>query len=83
MDEPDIVTDAEFETEEVRQRKWTCCKEEIPNVQIIFFVQVILVYIVVITCITNLALGNEPHDLWVSLVGSCLGYILPAPSLTL
>lgn len=61
--------------------QWKCCTENIPTTQIVFFVQVILVYIVTITCIVNLALGNEPKDLWVSLLASCLGYILPAPAL--
>jgi len=67
----------------LEDRKWKCCKEDIPTLQIIFFTQVILIYIVVLTCIVNLAYGNQPRELWISLLASGLGYILPAPSLTL
>ena len=62
--------------------QWTFCKKDIPSTQVVFFIQVTLVYIVAITCIVNLALGNEPKDLWISLLASSIGYVLPSPSLT-
>jgi hypothetical protein len=68
---------------QLEDRKWKCCKEDIPTHQILFFTQVILIYIVVLTCIANLAYGNEPRELWISLLASGIGYILPAPSLSL
>ena len=60
---------------------WKCGKTDIPTGQIVFFSQIILVYLVTITCIVNLTLGNDPKELWVSLLASCIGYILPAPNL--
>lgn len=63
-------------------RTWTCCNENVPSNEMVFFAQVIMVYIVIITCIVNLSLQNEPRELWIALLSSSLGYILPSPQLT-
>ena len=69
--------------EEPTQTNWkTCFSENIRASEIIFIAQIIVVYIVVIACIINLSLKTEHHDLWVTLLGTSLGYILPAPSIT-
>lgn len=68
-------------TSESSERVWTCCNEDVPSNEMVFFSQVIIVYIVIITCIINLSLQNDPRDLWVALLSSCLGYILPSPAL--
>jgi hypothetical protein len=47
----------------------------------VFLVQIILIYIVIITCIINLSIKNGDSNLWTALLSSCLGYILPAPSI--
>ena len=47
----------------------------------VFACQIVLIYIVIITCITNLSIGNGESNLWTALLSSCLGYILPAPSI--
>lgn len=66
---------------EISSRPWCCCNKEIPSSEIVFFTQIIVVYLVIITCIANLTLGNNPHDLWISLLASSLGYILPSPTM--
>lgn len=53
----------------------------LPKSEIVFFVQVILIYIVVITSIVNLTINQGEGKLWTALLSSCLGYILPNPSL--
>lgn len=63
-------------------RVWTCCNNDVPSQEMVFLSQVVIVYLVIISCIVNLSLQIEPHDLWVALLSSCLGYILPNPSLT-
>lgn len=70
-----------LEEESSASTQWTICSEKIPKGEIVFFAQVLLVYIVTLTCIINLTLGNDPKELWVSLLASCIGYILPAPNL--
>jgi hypothetical protein len=52
-----------------------------PKSEIVFFVQVFLIYIVVITSIVNLTLNKDEGKLWTALLSSSLGYILPNPSL--
>ena len=47
----------------------------------VFACQIFLIYIVIITCIANLSIGNGESNLWTALLSACLGYILPAPSI--
>ena len=48
--------------------------------ELIYFSQVFLIYIVVIACIINLSIKNEHETVWISLLCSSLGYLLPAPT---
>ena len=66
---------------EVSVRPWTIAGKDIPSSEIVFFSQIIVVYMVIITCIVNLSVQNEPHDLWIALMSSSLGYILPSPAM--
>ena len=75
-----MTDEVDFDVEE--DRNWKCCAEQVPSSEIVFAAQVIVVYLVIAACIINLTLGNEPHDLWVALLSSSLGYILPAPALS-
>jgi heme/copper-type cytochrome/quinol oxidase subunit 3 len=52
-----------------------------PKSEVVFFVQVVLIYIVVITSIVNLTLNRDEGKLWTALLSSSLGYLLPNPSL--
>ena len=62
--------------------RWTLCGSNIPKEEIVFFTQVILIYVVSITCIVNLALGIGDSTLWASLLSGSLGYLLPSPTLS-
>ena len=59
---------------------WCCSGHDIPKAQLVFFCQVILVYIVVIVCIVNLTIGVNDNQIWIILLSSSLGYLLPSPS---
>lgn len=52
-----------------------------PKEVTVYLCQVILLYIVIITCIINLSVDNGKSNLWTALLSSCLGYMLPNPSL--
>ena len=52
-----------------------------PKSEVVYFVQVVLIYIVVATSIVNLTMNKGDGKLWTALLSSCLGYILPNPSL--
>jgi len=60
---------------------WKVFGSKIPKEEIVYFSQVILIYIIAVTCIVNLSLGLANSNLWSSLLSGALGYILPAPQL--
>lgn len=67
--------------EDTSSGRWCIWGQKVPKSQIVFFSQVILVYIVVITSIVNLSLQTDDKKIWIILLSSCLGYLLPNPTL--
>ena len=61
--------------------RWPVFGTRVPRDEITFFAQVIIVYVVIVTCIINLSIGNGESNLWTALLSSCLGYILPSPKM--
>jgi len=62
--------------------QWTLFGKKIPKNQAIFICQVLILYIIIITCIVNLSIGNGDSNLWTALLSSSLGIMLPAPTLS-
>lgn len=64
-------------------RSWACFSRRVPKEEIVFFCQVILVYIVAGIALWQIALKPEGPQttLWTALLSSSLGYLLPAPQL--
>lgn len=60
---------------------WNILGKKLPDNEVVFFAQVILVYIVILTSIINLSRGAGDSNLWTCLMGSCLGYLLPNPKI--
>ena len=60
---------------------WNVLGKKFPRVEVVFFAQVFLIYIIVTSCIVNLSLGRGDSNLWTCLLSSCLGYLLPNPKL--
>ncbi len=75
------TVDIGIDTESTTSPRWPLFGKRLPRSEITFFAQVIIVYIVIITCIVNLSLGNGDINLWTALLSSCLGYLLPSPKL--
>src|SRR5437870_5809259 len=61
--------------------KWTVCWKEVPRREVIFFAQVIILYVVICVSLTNLSLGVGNQTLWSSLLADSLGYLLPSPTI--
>ena len=59
---------------------WNFFGKKIPKSELVFFSQVIIIYIIVIVSIINLSASNGEASLWISLIGICTGSILPSPS---
>ena len=61
--------------------KWNCFGYKFPRREVVYFSQIIMIYIVILFCLLNLTLNVGASNLWVALLGSCLGYLLPQPSI--
>ncbi len=59
---------------------WRFLGKRTPHPEISFLAQVFLIYIVVIGAIVNLSIRNGDSNIWVSLLCSALGYMLPSPA---
>ena len=49
---------------------------------VVYVVQLIVLTIVILVALLNLSLGwqKDNKDMWVAMLSSCIGYLLPAPS---
>ena len=65
----------------VSDRVWTVFGQNIPKAEIVFFTQVIILYVVIGVSLFNLSTGKADSNLWTALLSSSLGYMLPNPSL--
>ena len=52
-----------------------------PKSTIIFFTQIITALLVVVAAIINLSLETKDKEMWISLLCTCIGYVLPSPTL--
>ena len=59
---------------------WNIFGYSIPKMEVVFFSQIIALYMVIITCLINLSIGNKGTELWVSLLSAS---IIPALKLVL
>ena len=78
-----IQSELEEMMEETRRgtESWKLCGYGMNQSQVVYFSQIIILYIMIITCILNLSLKNGDSNLWTALLSSAIGYILPAPKL--
>ena len=60
-------------------RSWNMFGKSMPKEEVVYCTQVVMIYVVIITCIFNLSLHNGDSNLWTALLSSCLGYLLPNP----
>ena len=81
------ASDAEGDTETPVLRlndtgqHWPLFGTRVPKTEIVFFCQVIIIYTIIVWSFYNLTTKDENATLWTSLLSSCLGYLLPSPTL--
>ena len=63
------------------EERWHSLETRVPKAEILYFSQMLIVYVIIITSITNLSLQNGWTELWISLLISCIGEALPNPKL--
>ena len=71
-----------MENDNSLKSQWKCFGKNIPKAEIIFFSQVMMIYIIILSCIFNLTYKSSYTELWVSLLSYCLGCLLPTPYIT-
>lgn len=60
--------------------RWSTICGKFPKEEIIYFCQVLAIYVVVSVCLVKLCIGDGNRDsLWASLLSGSIGYLLPAP----
>ena len=83
--EPERETFIHFPKPDVENRsngeRWHLLGTRVPQAEIVYFCQMIIVYVIIITSIANLSIQNGSTELWISLLSSCIGYALPSPKL--
>ena len=66
---------------DVEQQGWCCSGSRVPRAEIVYLCQIVLILIVVIASIYNLTTERGDQQLWTALLSSCMGYLLPNPSI--
>lgn len=62
-------------------KTWNVFGYSIPKQEVMYFSQIIVLYIVIIISIINIILQNGQYNLWLNLLSAAVGYLLPNPSL--
>ena len=72
-----------YDENNVERRSWILCNKRLPRSEIVFFTQSILVFIIVLVSVACLALSKtcEETTVWVAILSSSVGYMLPSPKL--
>jgi hypothetical protein len=68
----------EKEAVSIRSSLWPFFGNLLPRMEIIFICQTMAIYSVVAVSLFNLTRGDD-DKLWIALLSSCLGYMLPNP----
>jgi len=61
--------------------RWPFLGNRLPKSEIVYFCQMTVVFVIILTSIANLSLQNDKSELWIALLSSAIGYALPSPSL--
>ena len=77
----DLVSQLSAMEENGSVQSWIVFGKHIPKLEVVCMSQIIILYIVIITSVVNLSIQNGDPTLWSTLLGSCLGYTLPNPSI--
>lgn len=58
---------------------WDFFGHKVPRGEIVYFSQILIIYAVIICSIFNLTRGDHLTNVWITLLSSSLGYLLPNP----
>ena len=62
-------------------KNYNCCGNRVPKNQFTYTSQIIVIYAIIATSIVHLSIQSQDREMWLVLLSSSLGYILPSPGL--
>ena len=62
-------------------KHYSCCRNRVPKTQFTYISQIIVIYAIIATSIVHLSIQSQDLELWLILLSSSLGHILPSPGL--
>lgn len=67
---------------DINSPKWLLGEKSVSKSLIVYLCQIFIIYIIVVVSLYNLTVGSkEDLNLWIGLLCSAVGYLLPAPVL--
>ena len=72
---------AGFQPEDTSSEKWTLFGQKHRQSKVVYFTQVVILYVIVLTALVNISIGSKDFNLWNTLLSTSIGLILPAPKL--
>ena len=60
---------------------WSWCGARVPKNQVTYMAQVVLVYAIIAVSLSQLILQSSDRELWLILLSTSVGYVLPSPRL--
>ena len=63
------------------ERIWNVFGSKIPKAEIVFFCQVLVLYVMIGCSIYNLTVNSKDSQLWTAILCSSMGYLLPNPKI--
>ena len=66
---------------ETEEQGWCCSGSRVPRAEIVYLCQIIVILTIVFASIYNLSKGEGDQQLWTALLSSCMGYLLPNPTI--
>ena len=85
IDSSHVVQDFVYDSNESERSSWKFCNNiNLPRSEVVFFVQMFFIFSLMTLCIIKLAFSSstcEETSVWISILSSLVGYILPNPRL--
>lgn len=79
------INDLVFTTTGEERQSWKFCNSiRIPRSEVAFFSQIIIIFMIIVVSLYKLCyeeLSCEEKPIWVSILSSAVGYLLPNPQL--
>ena len=81
MNLPQVVIPVNDKNENTNER-WGMCCSSVYKAEVVFFVQIIFLFTILIFSIVQIALKAQNLEIYFSLISSIIGILIPQPKMT-